>query len=29
VNYIRAHFGNEYLEEYGEATAATMGETRQ
>lgn len=28
VNYIRSHFGNEYLEEYGEATAATVGETR-
>jgi mono/diheme cytochrome c family protein len=28
VNYIRSHFGNAYLEEYGEATAETVGETR-
>lgn len=28
VNYIRSHFGNAFLDEYGEATAATVGETR-
>ncbi|MDX5401683.1 MAG: cytochrome c [Rhodobacterales bacterium] len=28
VNYIRSHFGNAFLDEYGEATAQAVGETR-
>lgn len=28
VNYIRSHFGNAFIEEYGEATAAQVKETR-
>lgn len=28
VNYIRSSFGNDFIDEYGEATAADVGETR-
>lgn len=29
VNYIRSHFGNDFIEEWGEATAQEVAETRQ
>ena len=29
VNYIRSHFGNDFVEEFGEASAEDVGATRQ